>query len=74
MAEGRKLKLPLVREEEEEDVYNSRHLQGALSHTCGHYCVYVAKRLARGYTLRRILRDFSLLNNYYNDRLVVSRL
>ena len=53
-------------------IHNSRHLQGALSHTCGHFCVYVARRLARGFSLKRALRDFSTFNSYYNDRLVVS--
>jgi hypothetical protein len=54
-------------------IYNSRHLQGALSQTCGYYCLYVARRLARGYSLSRILQDFRTFNNYYNDMLVVSR-
>ena len=54
-------------------VYNSKCVQGALSHTCGYFCLYVAKRLARGYTLKRIVRDFRTFNTYYNDTLVVSR-
>ena len=51
-------------------VYNSRPLQGGLSQTCGYFCLYVAKRLARGYTLKRILSAFRTLTPYYNDMLV----
>ena len=53
-------------------IYNSRHLQGAMSQTCGQFCVYVARRLARGHSLRRILSNFRTFNTYYNDSLVVS--
>ena len=53
--------------------YNNRVLQGALSQTCGYYCVYVAKRLARGESLRKILQVFRTYNNYFND-MVVTRI
>ena len=54
-------------------IFNSRHLQGAMSQTCGQFCLYVAKRLARGHSLRHILNSFSTFNTFYNDSLVVSR-
>ena len=54
-------------------IYNSKHLQGVFSQTCGYFCLYVARRLARGCSFSRILQDFSTLRPYYNDRLVVSR-
>ena len=54
-------------------VHNSRPLQGFFSQTCGHFCIYVGRRLARGFSLRRILRDFQTHDTYYNDALVASR-
>jgi hypothetical protein len=54
--------------------YNNTPLQGVLSSTCGHYCLYVAKKLARGHSLQYILRSFRVLRPYFNDRYVVSRL
>ena len=51
-------------------VYNKRPLQGFFSHTCGFFCFYVGRRLARGFSLRRVLSDFRTNNNYYNDSLV----
>ena len=50
-------------------VCNKRHLQGSFSLTCGHFCFYVGRRLARGFSLRRILSAFSY-NTDYNDFLV----
>ena len=54
--------------------YNDTPLQGVLSSTCGHYCLYVAKRLARGHSLKYILRSFRVFRPYFNDQYVVSRL
>ena len=31
-------------------VYNKRPLQGFFSHTCGHFCIYVGRRLAGGFS------------------------
>ena len=50
-------------------VFSMRPLQGFFSLTCGQFCFYVGRRLARGFSLRRILNAFSY-NTYYNDFLV----
>ena len=52
-------------------VYNKLPLQGMFSHTCGFFCFYVGRRLARGYSLRRVLSDFRTHRTYYNDFLVL---
>ena len=52
-------------------VYNKRPLQGFFSYTCGHFCIYVGRRLARGFSLRRALSEFRTFNTYYNDSLVL---
>ena len=52
-------------------VYNKRPLHWIFSHTCGFFCFYVGRRLARGYSLRRVLSDFRIFNTYYNDSLVL---
>ena len=51
--------------------YNKRPLQGFFSYTCGHFCIYVGRRLARGFSLRRALSEFRTFNTYYNDSLVL---
>ena len=52
-------------------VCNKRHLQGSFSLTCGQFCFYVGRRLARGFSLRRALSEFRTFNTYYNDSLVL---
>ena len=55
-------------------VYNSVVLQGPFSQTCGHYCVYYARKKSLGHTIRQILRDFRILRPHYNDHRVISLL
>ena len=52
-------------------VYNNSILQGSLSITCGHFCIYFAKRLSQGQNLRKILSRFRVLRPNLNDRIVL---
>ena len=51
--------------------HNSRNIQGVLSDKCGYYCLYFLHEIARGLSLPRLLRPFSVFHPYHNDSWVV---
>ena len=50
-----------------EFTYNKKQIQGILSVTCGHYCVFFILLMNRGYSLSTILSCFSSKNFDLND-------
>ena len=50
--------------------WNRRVLQGILSNTCGHYCLYYILQKARGHSMDRICARFNTFSHYANDKRV----
>ena len=48
-------------------MYNTKRIQGPLSTTCGHYCVYFLLLRCRGYSLQDIVSVFDRHNLVEND-------
>ena len=51
-------------------IYNKRILQGALSQSCGYFCLYYCHKKARGFSLQSILNNFRQLSPLHNDQRV----
>ena len=51
-------------------IYNKRVLQGALSKTCGYFCLYYCHKKARGFSLQSIANEFRQLHPPHNDQRV----
>ena len=48
-------------------IWNTRRIQGPLSTTCGHYCIYFLLLRCRGHRLREIIAAFDQHNLVAND-------
>lgn len=47
--------------------YNSEPIQNVLSDRCGYYCLCFLTKVARGYTLRELMRVFDVRKPHQND-------
>ena len=51
--------------------YNKVPIQGALTRTCGLYCIYFVEQMCIGSSLKRFLHEFQTLNPAFNDNRIV---
>lgn len=50
--------------------YNEKEVQGMLSKTCGHHCLFFALKYGRGIKPNQIMRMYHPVNNRRNDNMV----